>query len=197
MIEEIAASVIIGMLAEQRIAIGAIKKRLGKAERKINEHESRSLPPIIVALLVSSLTFGACACAPRVEIPNALQTVSAPSAGAAASKAEPAPAKQSQGERLERASSMWGGIGIGIAALGLLASVALFFYIPALRSTWIKQGMVAAGLLAASITVWTLAPAMIYLFWSVSILSILSLCIGGAYALRQALHGDDTALIRK
>jgi len=187
MMEEIAVALVIGMLVELRVSVGKLHKRVSKAEHKIADHESRALPPVIIIFLGACLFMTACSpwrpSAPT--IPELPYHATAPASPAGAATVSPAPAA-SQGERLEHASYLWGGWGIGVASLGLLSAIGLYIWIPALRAMWTKQAIIAMAMLACSITVWTLAPGMIYLFWTVSVLSIASLVFVAVYELRKA-----------
>lgn len=199
MMQEVAVALVIGMLVEMRVSVGKLHKRVAKAEHRIDSHESRSLPPVLIVFLASCLFMAACSpwrpTVPAIPAMPEVTHATAPASPAGAGTVTPSPAP-TPGQRLEHASYLWGGWGIGLACLGFLSAVGLYIWIPALRALWIKQGAAALVLLAAAITVWTFAPGMIYLFWTVSVVSLVSIVCGIAYALKKA-HDDDTALIKK
>jgi hypothetical protein len=190
MMEAVASALIIGMLAEMRLALGKMDKRV----RQLEDHSAirravsaaHSAPLILACLFLASCGTGEATGAVR-DAAGALKDAVTPAAATVAT---------SPSEHLEAGSYLWAKITLGIGAMSMLASIVLRFWMPYLTAVWDKMSIAAAITLGAGVMLWTLAPAMFWIFWILSALQILvALGALAIYARRYMLahHEPDSA----
>lgn len=99
-------------------------------------------------------------------------------------KNTPETEEKPQGERAEDASYFWGKVGIMINSIILIACSFLAFFAPAIMMQARSLALWSLFLLGCSVTVWVLAPAMIYVMYLIAALNI---SMFGFFAVRHLL----------
>lgn len=182
MFDTIAASIIIGMLAEMRIQQARTNRKVGSIQDELKKHkEEGHLPSPVYGIIAGILYILCCVplvgCSPfRVTVPSVHHGQTQEEYIDEIEEEKPTNVsthkethtKKPQAERAEDASYFWGKIGIMTNSVILAICAVAFVFAPTLAPLAGKLGVCSLFLLGCSVTVWVLAPAMIWIMYAVA-----------------------------
>lgn len=188
MFDTIAVSLILGALAEMRMNQARLNRKLVAISNDLKKHkiEDHAVPSFAYAIIIGFMYFSACfsfsGCSPiRVNVPHMPAFSETPSEPEGDTKSVPQTKakieKKPQAERAEDASYFWAKVGIAVNIAILVACSLAVVFAPTLSAQASKLAVWSLFLLGCSITVWVLAPAMIWIMYAVALLNVAMLAL--------------------